>query len=228
MNINEGVFTCSACKQYSCGFIMYQCSQKDCEFKIDAKSASFTDPFKHRAHKGPLYLRVEDNTKSYYLCCGCHEDSTSTVVATCTTCEDYYLDFKCLNLPPVVRFKYDIHPLYLYIDTEKQLLEKRAYSSSWCDVCEEEIHEYLLFYVCFECTTLHVNCILGKYPYIKPGDNIKVKGGLKIQIASNSGASRPMCRLCLSHCRDKLVFKDEDLCFCSYRCIRYYHIFTCA
>ncbi|KAH0893607.1 hypothetical protein HID58_056036 [Brassica napus] len=75
------------------------------------RDCGFTEPFKHSTHKCPLYLRLEDNTKSN-LCCGCREDSTSTV-ATCTTCEDYYLDFKCLNLPPVVRFKYDTHPLYL-------------------------------------------------------------------------------------------------------------------
>ncbi|CAN6824058.1 unnamed protein product, partial [Brassica oleracea] len=205
MNINEGVFTCSVCKQYTSGFIMYQCCQKDC---------GFTEPFKHSTHKCPLYLRLEDNTKSN-LCCGCREDSTSTV-ATCTTCEDYYLDFKCLNLPPVVRFKYDTHPLYLYIDTEhykKQLLEsERPPPYSWCDVCEEEIHENLLFYVCFDSrTTLHVKCILGRYPYMKPGHTIKEKD-VEIQIASNSGACRPKCRLCRSHCRNKLVFKDDDLC----------------
>ncbi|CAN6985309.1 unnamed protein product [Brassica oleracea var. botrytis] len=55
MNINEGVFTCSVCKQYTSGFIMYQCCQKYC---------GFTEPFKHSTHKCPLYLRLEDNTKS--------------------------------------------------------------------------------------------------------------------------------------------------------------------
>ncbi|KAG2292399.1 hypothetical protein Bca52824_039068 [Brassica carinata] len=224
----EWVFTCSVCKQYTSGFIMYQCCQKDCGFKMDAKCASFTEPFKHSTHKCPLYLRLEDNTKSN-LCCGCREDSTSTV-ATCTTCEDYYLDFKCLNLPPVVRFKYDTHPLYLYIDTEhykKQLLEsERPPPYSWRDVCEEEIHENLLFYVCFDCrTTLHVKCILGRYPYMEPGHTIKEKD-VEIQIASNSGACSPKCRLCRSHCRDKLVFKDDDLCFCSYKCIPFYQIFN--
>ncbi|CAH8349754.1 unnamed protein product [Eruca vesicaria subsp. sativa] len=228
----EGFFTCSACNQGSCGF-KYQCCQEDCGFKIDAKCASFTDPFKHKTHKCPLYLRLEDlaNRKSY-LCCGCHEHSTT--VATCTTCEDYSFDFKCLNLPPVMRYKYDIHPLILYFDRIQykiQQLEKRWDSylfldrgrdrqpNSWCDVCEEEVHEYLLFYVCFICrTTLHAKCILGSYPYMKPGHNIKVKG-LKIQIASNSGASRPICHTCHSLCGDKLVFKENDLCFCSLKCM---------
>ncbi|KAL0790396.1 hypothetical protein Bca101_006642 [Brassica carinata] len=124
-NINEGFFTCSACKQDSCGF-MYQCCQEECGFKIDVKCASFTDPFKHKPHKCPLYLRLEDlgNRKSY-LCCGCHEYSTT--VATCIKCKDSSFDFKCLNLPPVIRYKYDIHPLTLYFDRkryEKQQLEK--------------------------------------------------------------------------------------------------------
>ncbi|CAH8315456.1 unnamed protein product [Eruca vesicaria subsp. sativa] len=229
MNTKESFFTCSACKQYSCGFL-YQCCQEDCGFKIDAKCASFADPFKHITHKCPLYLRLEDlaNRKSY-LCCGCHEYSTT--VATCNTCEDDSFDFKCLNLPPVIRYKYDVHPLTLYFDTEhykKQMLEKRQenYSwgrerppYSWCDACEEEIHENLLFYICFDCRiSLHVKCILGNYPYMKPGHNIKVNG-TKIQIASNSGAFRPMCHTCHSLCRDKLVFKDQDLCFCSFKCI---------
>ncbi|CAG7899222.1 unnamed protein product [Brassica rapa] len=195
-------------------------------FKMDAKCASFTEPFKHITHRCPLYLRLENhgyNTSSY-LCCGCHQ-KYPTIVATCTTCEGFSFDFKCLNLPPVVRFKYDIHPLYLYFDTEhnkKQLLEKRQESYSWCDVCEEEIHENLLFYICFDCRiSLYVKCILGNYPYMKPGHNIKVED-LNIQIASNTGACRPMCHNCHSLCRDKLVFKEEDLCFCSLQCIRYY------
>lgn len=224
MNINEGFFTCSVCKQYHCGF-MYKCRYCG-TFKMDAKCASFTEPFKHITHRCPLYLRLENhgyNTSSY-LCCGCHK-KYPTIVATCTTCEDFSFDFKCLNLPPVVRFKYDIHPLYLYFDTEhnkKQLLEKRQESYSWCDVCEEEIHENLLFYICFDCRiSLHVKCILGNYPYMKPGHNIKVED-LNIQIASNTGACRPMCHKCHSLCRDKLVFKEEDLCFCSLTCIRYY------
>ncbi|WZZ45771.1 hypothetical protein YC2023_042030 [Brassica napus] len=126
MNINEGFFTCSVCKQMSCGF-MYRCCQEDCWFEIDVKRASFTDPFKHTTHRCPLYLRLEDH--GYYLCRGCHVPSTT--VATCTTCEDSSFDFKCLNLPPVIRYKYDVHPLYLYSGTEyykKPLLEKRPYS----------------------------------------------------------------------------------------------------
>ncbi|KAF3555289.1 hypothetical protein F2Q69_00011307 [Brassica cretica] len=230
-NINEGFFTCSACKQDSCGF-MYQCCQEECGFKIDVKCASFTDPFKHKPHKCPLYLRLEDlgNRKSY-LCCGCHEYSTT--VATCIKCKDSSFDFKCLNLPPVIRCKYDIHPLTLYFDRkryEKQQLEKFWKSNflgwgrdrlpySWCDVCEEEVHEYLLFYICFDCrTTIHVKCILGSYPYMKPSHKIKVNG-LKIQIASNTGSSRPICHTCHSLCRDKLVFKENGLCFCSLMCI---------
>ncbi|CAN6824178.1 unnamed protein product [Brassica oleracea] len=221
MNINEGFFTCSVCKQMSCGF-MYRCCQEDCWFEIDVKCASFTDPFKHTTHRCPLYLRLEDH--GYYLCRGCHVPSTT--VATCTTCEDSSFDFKCLNLPPVIRYKYDVHPLYLYSGTEyykKPLLEKIPYS--WCDVCEKQILEDLLFYVCFDCRiALHVTCILGNYPYMKPGHNIKVKG-LEIQIASNSGACRPMCHSCGSHCGDKLVFKHKDLCFCSLTCISYYVFF---
>ncbi|KAF3507530.1 hypothetical protein F2Q69_00008125 [Brassica cretica] len=173
---------------------------QDCWFEIDVKCASFTDPFKHTTHRCPLYLRLEDH--GYYLCRGCHVPSTT--VATCTTCEDSSFDFKCLNLPPVIRYKYDVHPLYLYSGTEyykKPLLEKIPYS--WCDVCEKQILEDLLFYVCFDCRiALHVTCILGNYPYMKPGHNIKVKG-LEIQIASNSGACRPMCHSCGSHCGDK-------------------------
>ncbi|KAL0790388.1 hypothetical protein Bca101_006634 [Brassica carinata] len=209
---------------------------KECSFALHEECARLPLEMDHPLHRHRVpnehqrrgFHLLEDNTKSN-LCCGCREDSTSTV-ATCTTCEDYYLDFKCLNLPPVVRFKYDTHPLYLYIDTEhykKQLLEsERPPPYSWRDVCEEEIHENLLFYVCFDCrTTLHVKCILGRYPYMEPGHTIKEKD-VEIQIASNSGACSPKCRLCRSHCRDKLVFKDDDLCFCSYKCIPFYQIFN--
>ncbi|CAN6985321.1 unnamed protein product [Brassica oleracea var. botrytis] len=209
MNINEGFFTCSVCKQMSCGF-MYRCCQEDCWFEIDVKCASFTDPFKHTTHRCPLYLRLEDH--GYYLCRGCHVPSTT--VATCTTCEDSSFDFKCLNLPPVIRYKYDVHPLYLYSGTEyykKPLLEKRP--DSWCDVCEKQILEDLLFYVCFDCRiALHVTCILGNYPYMKPGHNIKVEG-LEIQIASNSGACRPMCHSCGQSLRRQVGIQAQGFMF---------------
>ncbi|CAG7871911.1 unnamed protein product [Brassica rapa] len=35
----------------------------------------------------------------------------------------------------------------------------------------------MLYYICHDCiTTLHIGCMIGKYPYLKPSHRIKVDG----------------------------------------------------
>ncbi|CAN7010804.1 unnamed protein product [Brassica rapa subsp. trilocularis] len=48
-------------------------------------------------------------------------------------------------------------------------------------------------YGCTECkTVICVECAIGKYPYLKSGITINVKG-FEIETASNSSLSRPIC-----------------------------------
>ncbi|CAH8370021.1 unnamed protein product [Eruca vesicaria subsp. sativa] len=201
MNIKEGFFRCSKCKQESCGF-MYRCCQEECEFKMDAKCASLTDPLHTGAHKHPLTLL----------------DST----ARCYQCPFHFeLEPKRITLPVLLKYKCDTHPLTLCF----------AESIPWsypsvraCEICEVIIsidyRDYRDVYGCTDCcTTLHAECAIGKYPYLKPGHAIKVNG-FEIEIARNR-LSRPICHACHSMCQDKLVFKNKRsaVSFCSINCI---------
>ncbi|KAL1204916.1 hypothetical protein V5N11_017510 [Cardamine amara subsp. amara] len=223
-NIEEGFFTCSICKQDSCGF-MYRCFKEDCEFKIDVNCASFVEPFYHTAHHHPLFLKQQfDGGSEPFGCMVC--DLSSRIVAACSNpfCI-FTLDFKCATLPGSVKCKYDTHPLTLSSTIEViQLLGlRKLYSQSsplWCEICEAEVNGKNLFYTCNSCcTTIHVECILGKHLYMKPGHRIKVNG-VEIDIVSNNGASRPTCHTCQLICQDKILFikKRDGVCFCSIKC----------
>ncbi|KAG7581821.1 DC1 [Arabidopsis suecica] len=212
-NTEDGFFICSACRQESCGF-MYKCCQEDCGFKIDVKCASFVWPFNHIAHPAhPLLLKLVYHE---YNCEGCNQ--RSAIVAHCSTCY-FPMEFKCLTLPRLVKYKHDVHPLTLYCDKGFTMRFVRL-PYWWCEVCEEEINVQKLFYICHDCnTTLHIECLMGKYPYLKHGHRIKVNG-LKLEIASNNGVSRPICYTCHRICKDKLVFiNGKDICFCSVDCV---------
>ncbi|BAB02601.1 unnamed protein product [Arabidopsis thaliana] len=213
MNNENGFFTCSVCNQHSCGF-MYKCCQEDCEFKIDVKCASFAEPFDHSMHKHPLYLAIYFD-EFIYRCEGCTQ--SSRFAAKCYKGCWFPLEFKCLNLPKLVKYKYDSHSLTLYSD---KYYSKSFQLEWWCEICEENINKKKLFYTCHECcTTLHVECILGKYPYLKSGHRIKVSG-LEVEIASNNGVSRPVCHTCHRICQDKKKFNGkDDVYFCSIKCI---------
>lgn len=87
-------------------------------------------------------------------------------------------------------------------------VEKVPTSSLWCEMCEEEIKKTnLLIYMCNACcTTVHVECILGRHRYIKPGHKIEMNG-VEVDIVSNKGsADRRYCQECNRLCQDELVF----------------------
>lgn len=198
MNIKEGFFSCSKCGRESCGF-MYRCYQKECEFKMDAKCASLSDPLYIGGHEHPLNLL----------------DSG----ARCNRC-GIILNLKRPSLPVLVKYEYDTHPLTLCFP--------KSFLWMWlpplyCEICEVKIHGYPNYeslYACTDCNTfICVECAIGKYPYLKPGITIRVSG-FEIEITSNSH-SRPICHACHYTCQDKLVFKNnrESVFFCSIKCI---------
>ncbi|ESQ28853.1 hypothetical protein EUTSA_v10018463mg [Eutrema salsugineum] len=220
LNMEKGFFTCSTCNRDSCGF-MYQCCQGDCVFQIDVRCASLVEPFIHSVHPHPLFLRqrndplfLRQNNDLLFQrqnCDGCHGYSRSFV--DCRTCY-FVLDLTCLTLPKLIKHKYDLHPLTLGHHT---MLQEEFHMI--CDICEKVISKDKLLYSCHHCLfTLHVECTIGKNPYLKSGHWIK-KYGLEINISSNNGPSRPTCRTCQHVCQDKLVFKKQDVCFCSKECI---------
>lgn len=220
--IEERFFICSVCKQDSCGF-MYRCCKEDCGFKIDVNCASFVEPFYHTAHQHPLFLKQQfDSGSEPFKCFGCN--LSSRIVAACSYCA-FTLEFKCATLPGSIKCKYDTHPLTVSSMTvvNHNLSVSEFYWQSspwWCEICEAEVNQMILFYMCNECcTTVHVECLLGKHIYLKPGHSIKVNG-VEINIVSNNGAYRPTCHTCQLICQDKVIFikMRDGVCFCSIKC----------
>ncbi|CAN6887085.1 unnamed protein product, partial [Brassica oleracea] len=195
--IEEGFFSCSQCERESCGF-MYRCCQEECEFKMDAKCASLADPLYNGAHQHPLTLL--DSGACCYEC-------------------DLYFDSTRATLPVLVKCNYDMHPLSLCF-TQSFIWYKPSLS---CDACEKGIKPDVQdIYGCFDCNTVvHVECAIGKYPYLKHGHTIELNG-FEIEIASNNNISRPICHACHSICQDKLFFRNKKnvtISFCSINCV---------
>ncbi|CAA7016752.1 unnamed protein product [Microthlaspi erraticum] len=195
----EGFFICYICGRESCGF-MYRCYQKESKFEMDATCASLTDPLHYGGHSHPMTLL--------------------DTYAHCFECGFVDLMFQKVTLPSVVKCKYDTHPLT--ICSSHTITEDDK--SAWCEICEVQIikqyDDLMDLYGCTICNTIvHVECAIGKYPFLKPGHTIKVNG-FEIEIASNT-LSRPICRACHSTCLDKLVFKNKTyaVTFCYIRCV---------
>ncbi|RID63782.1 hypothetical protein BRARA_E02756 [Brassica rapa] len=201
VDIEEGFFRCSKCERESCGF-MYRCCQEECDFKMDAKCASLSDPLYSRTHEHPLSLA--DYGASCYKC-------------------SFYLGPNRVSLPVLVKCNYDTHPLTICLF---ESIKSWVWPPFHCEICEIRIKpkypDYEYIYGCFDCNTVvHVECAIGKYPFLKPGHTIKLNGfEIEIEIASNS-LSRPICHACHSTCQDKLVFKNKSsaISFCSINCI---------
>lgn len=116
----------------------------------------------------------------------------------------------------------------------------------WCEVCKGKIEEVkekespwderkeMRFYRCNDCcTSLHVECLLGKDIYMKPSFTIKdyisifkhLLGSesterLDVWILLNRSFSRPICSGCLWRCPFPIIFKGYNTVFCSWNCIR--------
>uniref|UniRef100_A0A0D3A478 Zinc finger PHD-type domain-containing protein n=1 Tax=Brassica oleracea var. oleracea TaxID=109376 RepID=A0A0D3A478_BRAOL len=223
--IKEGVFTCSVCNQDSCGF-MYRCYIDDCEFYMDVKCASFVEAFNHTAHQHPLFLeqRFDIGSSNPYKCMAC--GLSSTIIAVCSDPHCHFsLDLKCATLPgQLLKCSYDSHPLTLSLARIDDVHNGTPTSSLWCEMCGEKIKKTnLLIYMCNACcTTVHVECILGRHRYIKTGHKIEINGA-EVDIVSNKGSADSWyCHECQRLCQGELVFirRYNGRCFCSTKCLR--------
>lgn len=91
-----------------------------------------------------------------------------------------------MNLLGLMKYKCDDYLFILYYDY-------RGYNSGWCEICEEIIEKGWIIYICCYCfIILYVDCILGKYFYLKCGNRIKVNG-FEVEIGLNVGV---FCFIC--------------------------------
>ncbi|CAN6990443.1 unnamed protein product [Brassica rapa subsp. trilocularis] len=195
-------FRCDACWR-SCGGFVYQCPKEECDFKLDVRCASISEPFDYQGHEDPLFLSLDPEKK--LLCEVCKD--TGRQVLNCIKC-DLIVCMVCATLPYKARYKNDKH--FLTLSWGEEGCEKY-----WCDECENSVYTY--FYWCNDCCTiLHTFCLFGEDPYMKPGQCFELYRK-KFQILAKRNISRPICHYCMKPCQGK-IFKTEDSTTCSWRC----------
>ncbi|XP_010425365.1 PREDICTED: uncharacterized protein LOC104710451 [Camelina sativa] len=232
---NEGIYHCSVCGRNGTGFF-YDHHVGEGRFRLDLRCASIIEPFEYECHKHPLFIASELEKK--VRCQTCKGKSYSKLY--CMEC-DYVICFRCVTFPYKVRYKHDSH--FLRICDGKKATDE----PDWCEICEGKIEEVkerespwderkeMRYYKCNECcTTLHVECLLGRDMYMKPSFSVKdyisfTKHSLgsegtkwtDVRILLNSSLSRPICTGCMRRCPFPIVFKGYNTIFCSWDCIGY-------
>lgn len=198
----EHVFFCKSCHRYSNGF-RYNCYEK-CRISLDIRCASLSEPVYHQSHPHPFFLLYTRRAKEPCSICG----KLSYLLLNCVECV-FTLCFWCATLPYKVKHEDDEHFFTLSY-------AKDAICPYWCEVCEEMLDPEKGYYTCGKYgTTVHIQCIIGNDPYMKPGQTF-VGYAEKIDIIPNNRLIRPICTHCQRHCQYKIISRKYGKIYCSY------------
>nr|XP_012462733.1 unnamed protein product [Gossypium raimondii] len=154
---SDCMFKCDLCRYLSNGFSYKcnECGEADCLRCLDL---FLQDAVKIPGHKHPLlfYFHYEEQ------CSACGRDIIRAF--RCKDC-NLHLCHLCALRPTRVRHKCDQHILALTYDKVNDYTKYH-----YCDICEKERDPKHWFYYCETCdTSVHVDCVLGKYSFIKLG-----------------------------------------------------------
>ncbi|TYI38275.1 hypothetical protein ES332_A02G014800v1 [Gossypium tomentosum] len=156
--ISDKVFKCAECCDISNAFA-YECC--GCKRKICPRCVIALTPGSRTCLKPehPLFYYIKRNGK----CNACGYTSGDEAFR-CKDC-NFVLHRGCFSLPITARHICDEHLLSL---TDH---DDNSYSKSHhCDICEKSQDPNRWFYHCAICdTSAHVDCVLGKYPFLKLG-----------------------------------------------------------
>ncbi|XP_019089941.1 PREDICTED: uncharacterized protein LOC104734155 [Camelina sativa] len=206
-------FQCWKCRRYSCGFA-YACGiQGMCNYMVlDTLCASISEPFHHHSH--PHLLFVTSTQYDGEICSICQ--SWKPQPLNCVKC-DFVLCFRCATLPHTARYQHDEHLLYFSYEEDAK---DELYG---CEICEEDIDPRKGLYSCNECgVTLHIDCLLGRDPYMKAGQTRTVNWDkTTVHVLPNTYSTRPICKTCRRRCPYKIkivVSSQVDHPFCSFDC----------
>ncbi|WZZ67637.1 hypothetical protein YC2023_079007 [Brassica napus] len=206
----RGHFYCWACGRLRTGFVY---EDPNSRFHLDLRRASVAEPFQYEGHEHPLFLALIPEEEESAICQICQEegeednngDHQKPKLLTCIECK-YIICFKCATLPYKARYKYDNHFLIF------RKKEEGNDHHGWCDICESKIifSRKGGFYSCDDycSTTVHVDCLLGKYPYMKPGQ-IRY-WGRDVVILRNKTMSRPLCHDIMSSSVVLPTYSSQD------------------
>ncbi|XP_007034023.2 PREDICTED: uncharacterized protein LOC18602522 [Theobroma cacao] len=156
------IFRCGLCWHLSNGFA-YKCDECGGTVCLRCGALELDSTLTCRGHEHPLRLHFEYEGK----CCACGGD----ILLMAYRCKDcsFALHCKCVAIPTTTQHKCDEHVLVLTYGDDNDYLE-----CHYCDICEKEREPNLWFYQCIICYTFaHIDCVLGRYPFIKLGSIYK-------------------------------------------------------
>ncbi|XP_039071411.1 uncharacterized protein LOC120218552 [Hibiscus syriacus] len=189
--ISDEAFQCEKCWQVSNAFA-YECCE--CEEKTRLQCVIALTP-------GAQTCSKHDHPLFYYRECEgqCNACGNDDIVAA-FRCKDsdFVLDLECFSLPITAHQKCDEHLLKLIYRGGNNYPE-----SHYCDICEESRDPNRWFYRCTLCDTYaHVNCVLGKYPFIKLGRIYEEKNHPHPLAFVKKSYYYPDCGVCGEPCED--------------------------
>ncbi|KAL4308974.1 hypothetical protein GQ457_01G034740 [Hibiscus cannabinus] len=156
---SDEIFRCEKCDYVSKAFA-YKCEECPTYICLRCVIALIPSARTCLGHEHPLLFYFDRKGK----CNACGHDSGDEGVFRCKEC-GLVLDHYCFSLPITVEDKCDEHLLSLTHHDNKSYSE-----SHYCDICERERDPKLWFYHCATCSTsVHVDCVLGRYPFMRPG-----------------------------------------------------------
>ncbi|CAH2060281.1 unnamed protein product [Thlaspi arvense] len=122
---------------------------------------------------------------------------------------DFVSCFHCATLPHKARYVHDEHLLTFSYEENANDHHDQRY---WCDICERKIKIKTGLYACNECEiTVHVDCLLGKDPYLKSGQSFTSKEGSisaqTVNVLPNTYSTRPKYRECGKRCPYKILIE---------------------
>ncbi|XWS43231.1 hypothetical protein CRYUN_Cryun16bG0084700 [Craigia yunnanensis] len=166
---------------------------------------------KHAYHDHNLILTFSGEIKDDNNCDGLAVSEKYTTIKglhiDCMKRCDFTLDLGCVALPPTAWYKYDRHPLTLtYFDHSNPC-------QLYCDLCESERHLNHWFYYCAECdNSLHSNCAIGDFPFIKLGSEVETPCHPHPLIYVKNIWNCPRCKICGKLCDGQTLECKESEC----------------
>ncbi|VYS58661.1 unnamed protein product [Arabidopsis thaliana] len=215
-SINSDRDICSACPSLCIAGFFYECSERNCDFRLHVQCATISEPLLHPSHMHPLFLTSKPDEERKCSVCAEARGYYTKETFNCIEEEcDFALCFKCATLPQKVRYKHDKHILPLFYG------KKTSSMTYWCEACEGKINPEEGFYKCDEycCVHLHITCMLGKDLYLKPRSSWSISRGSLLILPNFMGISRPIFSSCHNRCPQRIILVSLSSFFCSVYCI---------
>lgn len=205
--ISDSIFRCAVCG-FDCSGFAYNCGEYSCG-KTCLRCALVDPQITSECHQHQLWFFEGKEGK----CNAC--GVTSKVEYWCDHC-DFVVHDKCLKLPQICRHKCDEHSLKLTYHEDIDYVEH-----NYCDICETYRNPKHWFYYCEICDkSAHPKCVLGKYPFIKPGSSYNAEYDPRIKndhphrrlVFVTTVYEYPECHICRKRCDDLALECAETGC----------------